>query len=198
MAIKAKLSGGRRAAQVLREIGNRMTGSVKVGFLEHSTYPQDYHRDQKRLALLRTVQGRKAPKASGPAKPSPILHVAQVAFWDEYGHGATKPRPFFRQTIAENSPSWGADMAKIAKATNGDGEQVLLLMGTRIKDQIVSAIARWPADNQPSTVAIKGFNKGLVDRGIMQRAVDFGGDLVGEVVFRAEERIRAPAGRLDA
>lgn len=173
MAIKAKVSGGRRAARILNEIGKRMTGTVKVGFLEHSTYPQDYNRDQKRLALLRTAQGRKAPKAAGPAKPSPTLHVAQVAFWDEYGHGATKPRPFFRNTIAEKSPTWGADMGKIAVATNYDGEQVLALMGTRVKDQIVEAIVRWPADNAPTTVALKGFNKGLVERGIMQRAVDF-------------------------
>lgn len=173
MAIKRKVSGGTKIARALREIGQKMTGSVKVGFLENATYPQDYDRDQKRLALLRTVQGRKAVKYAGPAKPAPTLHVAQVAFWDEFGHGSTKPRPFFRNTIAEHGPQWGADMAKIAKATNGDGKQVLALMGTRIKDQLVASIVRWPADNADSTVAIKGFNKGLVDRGIMQRSVDF-------------------------
>jgi hypothetical protein len=171
--LKAKLSGGRKVARVLREIGTKMTGSVKVGFLEHSTYPQNYDRDQKRLALLRTVQGRKAPKAAGPAKPAPTLHIAQVAFWDEFGHGATKPRPFFRQTIAEHEKEWGGDMAKIAAATNYDGDQVLNLMGERIRDQIVTSIVKWPADNQPSTVAIKGFNKGLEDRGLMQRAVEY-------------------------
>lgn len=170
---KAKLTGGRNLTRTLREIGEKMTGFVKVGFLERSTYPQDYDRDQQRLALVRSHVRKQTTSPVGPAAPREVLHVAQVAYWDEFGHGATKPRPFFRNTIAENEGSWGSDLAKIAKATKYDGAATLALMGERIKDQLVGAIVRWPADNKPSTVAIKGFNKGLEDRGIMQRAVDY-------------------------
>lgn len=150
-----------------------MTGSVRVGFLEHSTYPEDYGRDQARLAKVRKIIRKQKSSPVGPAAPRAALHVAQVAYWDEYGHGATKPRPFMRNTIAENEGTWGGDLVKIAKATNYDGPKTLALMGTRIKDQFVTAIKAWPADNKPSTVDIKGFNKGLIERGIMQRAVDF-------------------------
>lgn len=170
---KANLSGGRNIARELRKISDGMTGSVKVGFLEHSTYPQDDVRAAKRLELVRVHVRNQKSRPVGPMKPQPTLHVAQVAFWDEFGHGATKPRPFFRTTIAENEGTWGAELAKIALATNYDGPQTLALMGTRIKDQLVTKIKQWPADNAPSTVEIKGFNKGLIDRGIMQRAVDF-------------------------
>jgi hypothetical protein len=170
---KVRMTGGRGIARELRKISDGMSGSVKVGFLEKSTYPQDYKRDQKRLALVRKVIRKQTTNPVGPAKPSPTLYVAQVAYWDEFGHGATKPRPFFRTTIAENEKTWGAELAAIAKANNYDGPATLASMGTRIKDQLVTKIKQWPADNHPATVEIKGFNKGLIDRGIMQRAVDF-------------------------
>lgn len=170
---RAKLTGGAKLARELNRIGESMTGSVKVGFLAKSTYPQNYGRDQKRLAKVRKIIRNQTSAPVGPSKPAPMLHVATVAYWDEFGHGATKPRPFFRTTIAENDKTWGGELAGIAKANNYNGPKTLALMGTRIKDQIVTAIKGWPADNKPSTVEIKGFNKGLVDRGIMQRAVDF-------------------------
>jgi hypothetical protein len=42
-----------------------------------------------------------------------------------------------------------------------------------MRDDLEAAIQRWPADNAPFTVAIKGFNKGLTDSGKMARAPDF-------------------------
>lgn len=149
-----------------------MTGSVRVGFLAGATYPADYKRDQKRLAKLRVAQGRAEPKAAGPPKPSPTLPVAQVAAWGEFGKKGQRPRPFMRNTIAEKSPEWGGIIAQLAEQTH-DGRKILRTIGTRMKDDFVTAIKAWPADNTETTVAIKGFNKGLIDRGIMQRAVDF-------------------------
>lgn len=170
---KVSVSGGRNMARALREIGERMTGSVKVGFLEHSMYPQDYNRDQKRLAKVRKIIRKQTSAPVGPATPREDLHIAQVAYWDEFGHGATKPRPFFRTTIAENEGAWGSELAAIAKANHYDGPSTLASMGERIRDQIVTKIAQWPADNKESTVEIKGFNKGLEERGLMQRAVEY-------------------------
>lgn len=146
--VDIKVTGGDKTGPYLRQLAAKMgSGEVRVGFLEGATYP-----DQ------------------GDGK---TLHVAQVAFWDEFGTSTSPARPFFRNTVAEKSPEWGSDMAKIAKATGFRTLEMLRLMGERIKDQIVSAIVRWPADNAPSTVARKGFNKGLVHEGIMQRAVDY-------------------------
>jgi len=171
-AVKLKVSRRGSAAKYLAEIARKMTGSVKVGFLAGATYPEDYKRDQKRLAKLRVAQGRKEPKALGPPKPQPVLNVAQVAYWGEYGKTGQKARPFMRNTIAEKSKDWGGVIAATAATTN-DGQKILRTVGTRIKDDFVSAIKNWPADNSPVTVAVKGFNHGLIDRGIMQRAVDF-------------------------
>jgi hypothetical protein len=47
-------------------------------------------------------------------------------------------------------------------------------MGTVIKDQIVQSIVSTNSPpNAPSTVRRKGFDKPLIDTGVMQRSVDF-------------------------
>lgn len=199
-AVKLKVSRRGNGAQYLANIARKMTGSVKVGFLAGATYPEDYKRDQSRLKKLRkarAVQRYEAQTAEnvrrrivgltakpepvlkisqgrvGPAAPRGVLRVAQVAYWNEYGKKGQKPRPFMRNTIADKSKEWGATMGALAEQTGYDGQKILRTIGTRIKDDFVTAIKSWPADNSPVTVAIKGFNKGLIDRGIMQRAVDF-------------------------
>lgn len=122
-------------------------GVVRVGFLEGRTYPA-------------------GPKGK-------VLNVAQVAFWQNFGTKRARARSFFSNTIDELKPTLGARLAKVAIATNYDTKQTLELVGTAIKDRIVRAIAQWPADNAPSTVSRKGFNKGLIEQGIMQRSVDY-------------------------
>lgn len=147
--VEVKIKGGDKLAKHLSAMAARMAGGgvVRVGFLENATYP------------------------AGPNGKS--LHVAQVAFWDEWGTSTSKPRPFFRNMIEAESPTWGKKLAAITKATGYDGPRSLALMGTLIRDQLVKSIVDWPADNAPSTVSKKGFNKGLVDKGVMQRAPDF-------------------------
>jgi hypothetical protein len=146
--VDVTITGGTKLAAHLKELATKMqAGEVRVGFLERATYPAE--------------------------SATAALHVAQVAFWQEFGTSRAPARPFFRNTVAAKSPAWGADMAKIAKAAGFKTADVLRLMGERIKDQIVQAIVEWPADNAPSTVARKGFNKGLIYRGVMQRSVDY-------------------------
>lgn len=146
--VDVTISGGDKLGPKLRELAAKLTkGEVRVGFLEKATYP------------------------SAPGKST--LHVAQVAFWNEFGTTRAPARPFFRNTVSAKSPAWGEDMAKIAKAVGLDTVKILRLMGERIKDQLVTAITEWPADNAPSTEAAKGFNKGLIHTTTMQRAVDY-------------------------
>lgn len=101
------------------------------------------------------------------------LHVAQVAFWNEFGTSTAPARPFFRQTIQRHSRDWGSNLGKALKATNFDKDKSLVMLGTEIKDEIVESIASWPADNAPSTVKRKGFNHGLVESSKMQNSADF-------------------------
>jgi hypothetical protein len=150
VASKNAVIGGKRLTLALKSIEDKIVnaGVLRVGFLEGARYP--------------------AKKGKGGA-----LNVAQVAFWNEFGTTRTPARPFFRETIARGSKTWGDKLGKAVKATNYDGQKALALLGVSIADDITNAVAQWPADNAPTTAARKGFNKGLIDTGVMQRAVDY-------------------------
>jgi hypothetical protein len=151
VASKNVVIGGKKLSFALKSIEDKIVnaGVLRVGFLEGARYP--------------------AKKKGG------ALHVAQVAFWNEFGapRAGVPSRPFFRNTIAKESPTWGDKLGKAVKATNYDGQKALALLGVSIADDITNAVAQWPADNAPTTAARKGFNKGLIDTGVMQRAVDY-------------------------
>ena len=81
------------------------------------------------------------------------------------------PRPAFRTTIEKQSPEWGDRLGKALVATDYDGERSLRLLGQSMRDDLESSIAQWSTpENAPSTIARKGFNDPLVDKGDMQRA----------------------------
>jgi hypothetical protein len=176
------VKGGDKLARVLGDLGRRMgNGTVNIGFLSGARYPDSVKGADaliKGLNKLNAV-GPQKPGAkprttlTGPQQVQRGIPVAQAAFWDEFGTATSKPRPFMRQTVAQKSPQWGDKMARLAVKTKYNGPLVLKLMGDGVKDQIVTAIKQWPPDNAPLTVAIKGFNKGLVHQGIMQRSVDY-------------------------
>jgi hypothetical protein len=150
-AVSLKLKGGTQAKRYLEAIQQAVGGAsgVRVGFLENATYP---------------VTGTQA-----------ALHVAQVAFWNEFGApGAGVPaRPFFRGMIGNKLGDWGDRFGSHLKAADFDAPTAFEAMGTEIKDDLTNAIATWPGDNAPSTIAKKGFDHGLVDKGIMQRSTDY-------------------------
>jgi len=100
--------------------------------------------------------------------------VAAVAFWNEYGGPGRQPRPFFRQMIAKESPTWAPKMAKLAKATDYDGPKVLALMGEDIKGALQQSINDFttPALKE-STVEAKGFAKPLIDTSHLLNSVAY-------------------------
>lgn len=146
-----EVKGGDKLASALREVTARLGNNdarVKVGFLEGATYPGE---------------GENAG-----------LPVATVAFWNEFGTVKAPPRPFFRGAIALHSPEWGGQLGDALKASDMDGRAALGLMGTIIKDQVVQSIVDTNSPPlAPSTIARKGFDKPLIDTGVMQRSVDF-------------------------
>ena len=147
--VGVRVIGGHKLEIALQSLAAKINNAseLKVGFLEGVRYPAT---------------------ASGKS-----VSVAQVAFWNEFGTKRAPARPFFRNTVAEQSAKWGRGLAKLVVQTNYDGEKSLTLLGTEMKNDIVTSIVRWPADNAPSTVSRKGFNKGLIDTGVMQRNVDY-------------------------
>lgn len=155
-------------------------GVVRVGFLEGAMYPFQNKTSRLRAgaARLNTVGPRKPGAKSsfvGPRKQTLTapLPVATVAFWNNFGTSRAKARPFFSNMVAEKSKGWGARLGRVAKATGYNTRLTLQRMGEGIQGQLKKSIEDWPADNAPLTVAIKGFNKGLIDSQIMQNSTGF-------------------------
>ena len=99
-----------------------------------------------------------------------------VAF--DYDVGAYQivipPRPFFRNMIKKNAPTWGDAIGKILKATKYDVAQTLGDMGARIQRQLMESIdAMVDPKNADSTIAKKKFSKPLIDSGKMRNSVAF-------------------------
>lgn len=140
-------SGGAALEAKLSELAEKLGDgkTLRVGFLEGATYPD----------------GQSVP---------------MVAAANEYGDPAMKrpPRPFFRNMIAEKSPEWPQDIAKIAEATGYDAETMLGLMGEHIKGQLQGSIRDLmePALS-PVTIAKKGFSKPLIETSHMLNSVDY-------------------------
>lgn len=140
-------SGGAALEAKLAELAEKLGEgkTLRVGFLEVATYPD----------------GQSVP---------------MVAAANEYGDPAMNrpPRPFFRNMIAEKSPEWPQDIAKIAEATGYDAETMLGLMGEHIKGQLQGSIRDLmePALS-PVTIAKKGFSKPLIETSHMLNSVDY-------------------------
>lgn len=146
-----ELVGGKNVEKALKELAAKIGrgGAVSVGFIDKARYtPTD-------------------PRGK-PRKPQ---YVAQVAFWNEFGTSRAPARPFFRGMIVQQSPTWGDKLASNMKRTGNDTQAALGLLGENIQAALVRSIGNWPADNAPGTVAIKKFNKGLIDSGTMRRHV---------------------------
>nr|WP_256473548.1 hypothetical protein [Neisseria sp. HSC-16F19] len=100
--------------------------------------------------------------------------VAQVAFWNEYGTAHIPPRPFFRNTIAENKDVWPQKAAQLLQNNDYDIQATLAQMGEGIQGDLVESIQQFtdPA-NAASTVKRKGFDKPLIDSGTLWRSIGY-------------------------
>lgn len=190
------IRGGNQLEKVLARTVAKLTSAntVRVGFLEGATYParsRSADRLLKGLDKLNRVgpfrkgerpsalrKYRKSVKVKavtfvGPPQPAIVLPVATVAYWNNNGTTRVAARPFFTNMIAEQSPKWGTQLTSVLLAAGYNSKVALGRMGVLINDQLVKSIVDWPADNAPLTVAIKGFNKGLIDSGVMQRSTGY-------------------------
>ena len=99
--------------------------------------------------------------------------VAMVAFWNEYGTKTSPVRAFFRTTVSDQKKNWVLSVQNLMKM-HDDPKKVMGLIGEHMRGQIVQSINTWTdPPNAPYTVARKGFNKPLVDQGIMMQSISF-------------------------
>lgn len=136
------LKGGEKF--MARVNGWKLTaGSLRVGFLEGSTYP-----DGTSIPLVAAINEFGAPSRGQP------------------------PRPFFRIAIAKNRDKWGKAGALILKSTNGDVPKTLALLGEGIKGDVIQSINDLTSPPlAQSTIDRKGFDKPLIDDAIMINSV---------------------------
>lgn len=143
----AKISGGAKLERALRDLATKIANpaTLKVGFLEGASYP-----DGTSVPLVAAIQEYGAPKVGIP------------------------PRPFFRNMIAAKSGEWPAAIAGLLKANNMDAVKTLNLTGEAIAGQLKqSVIDTNEPPLAPATVARKGFDKPLIDTGVMINSIGY-------------------------
>lgn len=100
-------------------------------------------------------------------------YVAAVAEANEFGTSTAPARPFFRQMIAKESPTWGPKLAAQLKGT-GDGKKALALMGEDIQGALIQSINDLTSPAlADSTIKRKGFSKPLIDSAVMVNSTGY-------------------------
>src|SRR5579864_3151012 len=131
------IKGGDKLQKYLFDVAQRLGagGVVRVGFLEGAMYPAQDRTERFRKGVEKlNATGPRKPNARafiGPRKQTLAapLPVATVAFWNNFGTQRAPARPFFSDMIAEDSPTWGKKLARVAKAVNYDTKLTLARMG---------------------------------------------------------------------
>lgn len=112
------LSGGEKVIARLTEISDQISkaATLRVGFLENSTYATDTE--------------------------SPGTSVPMVAFIQEYGAPAAgiPARPYFRNMIAAHQSEWGPMIAALLKANGYDSARALTAIGKEIAEELQQSI----------------------------------------------------------
>ena len=135
-----KIGGLENALKKYRQIKKQ---KVQVGIFESATY----------------AQADKEP-----------LHVAQVAYWNEYGTANIPARSFFRKTVRQNKSKWIKNLPVLAKEHGN--QKALSLTGEMIKGDLVESIMTWSdPPNSKATISIKGIDAPLRDTMQMARSI---------------------------
>ncbi len=143
----AQLRGGHKWQAALDKMAENLSSgaTADIGFLPDKRYP-----DGKLVAMVAAIQEYGAPSRGIP------------------------PRPFFRQMVAEQSPTWPRAVAQLLKNTDYNAEKTLDQMGALIKGELQRKINTFEGTPlAPSTIARKGFAKELIDSSVMINSCDY-------------------------
>ncbi len=104
--------------------------------------------------------------------------IASVAIQNEYGVPAQNipARPFMRDTVNSNKNKWAKIFGALIKQQKADINitQIFHKLGMLAVGDIQKQIKSGSyVDNAPSTIAKKGFNKPLIDTGVMLKSVNY-------------------------
>lgn len=141
------IKGGEKAVAALQKMAQRVSAarSVRVGFLEGSTYP-----DGTSIPMVAAIHNFGAPAAGIP------------------------PRPFLSNVVARGKKQWPKQVASLLKNNDYDASATLTTMGEGIKGQIQTEITKGSfTPLKPATVKRKGFAKPLIDTSTMLNSVAY-------------------------
>jgi hypothetical protein len=171
------------------ELGLGSGQSLQVGFLDGAKYPdgtsvpmvamiQEYGGTINREASTVTVYRKVNAAGTDFLKNGRFVKRKDANFSQTYDVPpytiTIPPRPFFRTAVEENSDQWPRDAAELLREHDFDLPAVAKLMGEKIKGQVQQSIIDWlEPPNAPSTISKKGFDKPLIDTGVMLRSVDY-------------------------
>lgn len=181
------LHGGDKLQQYLDRLLARVSSAqaVKVGFLEGATYP-----DGTSVPMVASVQefggSMQIPertqdlnfKVNANTGKSRFAKADKANFAQTVtipAHTVTIPaRPFFRTMLDQKASGWGAQAGKALRGSDFNAKVALGRMGELIQGQLQGSIRDFtnPALT-PSTIRAKGFDKPLIDTGVMLRSVDY-------------------------
>lgn len=142
----ASLKGGDKLNTALANLAAKVKkpGTLRVGFLGGASYP-----DGKPVAMIAAINEYGAPSRGQP------------------------PRPFFRRMIAAKQKEWPEAIKNLLIANDYDAIKTLDVAGAAIAGQLRQSIV--DLTDPPlaeGTIKRKGFDKPLVDSGVMLKSVD--------------------------
>ena len=124
------ITGGSKLEAALKKIAQSASNAatVKIGFMAGSTY-----------------------------SVFPYTSIPLVAALNEFGHGKTPARPYFRNMVAAHSSEWPAGIAASLKENNYDAKKTLRDTGVVIEDLLRDSIIETNAPPlSPITVMLRG------------------------------------------
>jgi len=164
MGIKMKMSGGDKMEQFLQELSEKIsTGAVlSVGFPEGAT-----EEDGTPTAMAAAMN----EFGHTVEVKHPHTEMANGQMVEVMGTYFQAPRPFFRNMINKGSKHWGPDLGKLLVACHYDAHMALDQLGHEMVGELVESINElWTPPLAPSTIAAKGFDKPLINKGDMWKS----------------------------
>ena len=188
MAVKIKSVGGVGLENALKQLQEKLGqgAHVRVGFLEGATYA-----DGKSVAYIASIQ-EFGGVAEIPEREQEIYRsLNKSGYFNKKGrfvrreksnfatthiipaHTVTiPPRPFMRDTIANNRDGWGQMLGDNLKKKGYNVDEALAVCGEEMTDQMKAEIkALDDPPNARSTIRKKGFDNPLIDTGHMRDSV---------------------------
>ncbi|MFT8655942.1 MAG: hypothetical protein ABF785_04530 [Acetobacter papayae] len=188
MAVSIKSAGGAGLANALKQLQDKLGqgAHVRVGFLEDATYP-----DGTPVAYIASIQ-EFGGVAEIPEREQEVYRsLNKSGYFNKRGRFVRKeksnfatthiipahtvtipPRPFMRNTIANNRDEWGKMLGDNLKKKGYNVDEALAVCGEEMTDQMKAEIKLFnDPPNAKSTIRKKGFDNPLIDDGHMWNSV---------------------------